>query len=841
MNTQSLPRPKHLRRYTILSAVVTYCLVSPGVFAQSPPPPPAPAFVEEQEDPAERASPEKSDEPKAIQKPEVSASDLEEAASEPESSSFETPLDEDLKASAMATTATPASESSNSDFDKWWRTYQMRSGNSLSGSTGLLRVHEAGSGPVWSFRFQMLGGYMGKRTFLCSPDYPCELPADGSLVSGDSVRDGEGDFSLSVTPSTFLEVFANLRSTSTSNNAGEPQVLQVLGDISFGAKAFTPYVLGRIWAVGAEVDIALKSGSGGVGFDAAATSPSFRALASFDFNNRKEESQRFPLRIHSNLGFRVNNTGKIVDQFEINELNGTAINRISRYGLGIAKVNFFNFAVGAEYTNPWVRPFVEFSVDIASNYLKGYECNSPNIGESCLFNESSLGYMPSRLTLGAHAYPWQDSGLNLLAAIDIGTGGARRFIDEVKPESVYKLWFGVSYAVDPLAPKEIQIIEVPIANVYRPEPRRYVLGRVLDEKTDEVVTSAILKYQDINMTGLVVNDAGLFVSQDLPPGEYSWEVIAEGYREGECKVVIEDESPQSIGDEPLETALLEEFPESASELESEMQMDPEPEFNNPESSAENSDDEAAVAEVTFPTVPYLDGKNMIFPVECKLKELPKVATINGLLVDSTSGGTVLDARVVITDKLERSLELLVDPDGSFQFRNVPFGTSRIVAHAPGYLSTVSPILLEDRKDREVHLVMNPRPSILSVQLSAENDRIILGKKLHFVAEGSEVAVDSMIVIEEIALLLEEHPEISALEVIVHTDNVGSATINRSLSQVRAEVVKARLLQIASSSQVSIRARGAGPDEPLTANTSEEARDANERVEFNITVDKTLER
>jgi hypothetical protein len=59
-----------------------------------------------------------------------------------------------------------------------------------------------------------------------------------------------------------------------------------------------------------------------------------------------------------------------------------------------------------------------------------------------------------------------------------------------------------------------------------------------------------------------------------------------------------------------------------------------------------------------------DG-NLMVPLDCKLKQLPQVANVTGLLVDSVSGGPVPDAKVRITDNLNRSLELAVDAHGSF--------------------------------------------------------------------------------------------------------------------------------------------------------------------------------
>ena len=90
---------------------------------------------------------------------------------------------------------------------------------------------------------------------------------------------------------------------------------------------------------------------------------------------------------------------------------------------------------------------------------------------------------------------------------------------------------------------------------------------------------------------------------------------------------------------------------------------------------------------------------------------------------------------------------------------------------------------------------------------------------------------SFVALDELAESLLKSPE-KGLEIIGHTDNVGSASVNLKLSQERANAVKKYLLSkgIEESRLVAI---GKGMTEPIADNNTEEGRNKNRRVEFII--------
>lgn len=66
----------------------------------------------------------------------------------------------------------------------------------------------------------------------------------------------------------------------------------------------------------------------------------------------------------------------------------------------------------------------------------------------------------------------------------------------------------------------------------------------------------------------------------------------------------------------------------------------------------------------------------------------------------------------------------------------------------------------------------------------------------------------------------------------HTDNVGSAEANRSLSKARAEAVKRQLIAFGCNAEL-ISAVGYGDTRPVSTNETEEGRQLNRRVEITI--------
>ena len=140
-----------------------------------------------------------------------------------------------------------------------------------------------------------------------------------------------------------------------SNSRSRPQLLQVLGDTNLGVKGFMPKSPDSIFSFGGEMELWLLNGTGGVGLDGGGTSFLIRALATADLNNHVNPNENIPLRFHANFGYKVDNSGQVVNTLETTAPpvgRGARISRIERFGLGINRVDFVNMAFAAEFDHP---------------------------------------------------------------------------------------------------------------------------------------------------------------------------------------------------------------------------------------------------------------------------------------------------------------------------------------------------------------------------------------------------------------------------------------------------------------------------------------------------------
>lgn len=103
------------------------------------------------------------------------------------------------------------------------------------------------------------------------------------------------------------------------------------------------------------------------------------------------------------------------------------------------------------------------------------------------------------------------------------------------------------------------------------------------------------------------------------------------------------------------------------------------------------------------------------------------------------------------------------------------------------------------------------------------------KGVTFATNSAALTPSSMTILDETAATLARNPQLKA-EVAGHTDNRGSAALNRQLSQRRAEAV-VRYLVSKGASSANLTARGYGPDQPIADNKTEQGRSANRRVEL----------
>jgi len=118
-------------------------------------------------------------------------------------------------------------------------------------------------------------------------------------------------------------------------------------------------------------------------------------------------------------------------------------------------------------------------------------------------------------------------------------------------------------------------------------------------------------------------------------------------------------------------------------------------------------------------------------------------------------------------------------------------------------------------------------SSIAYELSKSGHIALYG--IHFETAKATILPDSESVLAEVAKMLQQNPDVK-VSVEGHTDNVGSAAANQTLSEKRAQAVVAWL----SSHGIEgsrLQAKGWGASKPVEDNATEEGRAKNRRVEL----------
>ncbi|WP_437778770.1 OmpA family protein [Sorangium sp. So ce1097] len=110
--------------------------------------------------------------------------------------------------------------------------------------------------------------------------------------------------------------------------------------------------------------------------------------------------------------------------------------------------------------------------------------------------------------------------------------------------------------------------------------------------------------------------------------------------------------------------------------------------------------------------------------------------------------------------------------------------------------------------------------------------VVILQQVQFDTDRATIKPVSDPLLDEVAQVLKEHPEIILIEIQGHTDDRGTDEHNRTLSQNRANSVMAALVRRGIDS-TRLTAQGYGRDQPIDDNKTEAGRQRNRRVQFNI--------
>ncbi len=713
---------------------------------------------------------------------------------------------------------------------------------SLTGSTGLLRTAYAGSSEAGIFRVGFLFDWFTTGGFLCNEDTPCGPPgraADTNSTAEDSASHVGGLFALNATPLSFLEAYAAIRTYANSNDMGSPALLQVLGDTTLGIKAFTPFRAADVLSFGGDLRLLLLNGAGDVGIAGDGTSVEIMALTTADFRKIRGEGLGAPVRLHLNLGYKVDNSGELVSDVETlraerdtaiaGNLTRIPVSRIERFGLGINRTDFFELRFGVDVPLSKVQPYIEYTVDVPVN-RQGYECHTRvmSMGDNCLAltiprdywnsldtrtidpNAGGPGYeaIPSRLSLGVRTNPLPGAfrGLSGHLGLDIGLSGTSTFIEEVAPQAPWTLYFGIGYAFDTQEKDPVVAAPPPPPPLPLPPPAEYfVKGKIVEKGTQTGVVDAIITVEGVAQPPVASGPDGSFLSRPLAPGgTYTLNITAPEYKPGTCTVAI---APAAAPMEPT-------FP-----------------------GAFGPGTPPGTPPGTLPPgqAPYgPQAKPVTGPIftdaQCELEALPKKGGVQGTAVTS-EGRSIGGVTVELTDDTGQKHTTTTGPDGKFTFTDMPLGSAKVKAQADEYMLHVQETNIRPREQTRVVLTLNKRPKRKNVRIIGKN--LMVMKKIHFELNSAKIKGDSTTLLEEIADVIVRNPSIKKLEVQGHTDNTGTRAINQKLSQDRADSVRTWLTTHGVESS-RIAAKGYGSSRPLAPNVTPANRARNRRVQFVIT-------
>lgn len=117
----------------------------------------------------------------------------------------------------------------------------------------------------------------------------------------------------------------------------------------------------------------------------------------------------------------------------------------------------------------------------------------------------------------------------------------------------------------------------------------------------------------------------------------------------------------------------------------------------------------------------------------------------------------------------------------------------------------------------------------------EQNNMIRNQKIYFDFDKSDVKPVSYGLLNTIADTLDARPDIKHVDIIGHTDSVGTDEYNQKLSERRANAVRDYLIEQGVSPD-RLTAIGKGESDPIDTNDTVEGRSRNRRVQFEIDVE-----
>ncbi|MBW2263525.1 MAG: OmpA family protein, partial [Deltaproteobacteria bacterium] len=585
----------------------------------------------------------------------------------------------------------------------------------------------------------------------------------------------QGAVHLRFTPIKYLELFVAVDSYANSTNLDiqNPKLFQTLGDTTIGVKGL--YTVKNLYTVALAVYPRFLNKVGDVGFDWKATSVNIMLAQTFDL----KPSTNFPLRIHLNIGWDFNNSAKLVEGREKAMTNAMPeewryqqyIMRFERFALNVNRNDYLLVALGFDFTTPWVNPFLEWTLDVPVN-RQGFNClqSGPSAfpDDDSCLDIEGFAAYPMDLTIGFRFQPPPVPGLSFLVAADIGLVGMKTHVRELPANTQYNIYLGASYA---FAKKtETEVIEKEIVKEIIKEVVPPPKPRILGKVIDSETLEGIegAVVTVLDEEGVEILEHNSLVAK--PDGSFiSYPLQAGTFQLG---------------------------------VKAEWYFDP--------------------IDCTV-TLEETGDKDL----ECKLRPMPKLAAINGKVTDTAKGGALANVTLLLSGPDTKSIS--TDSMGLFKVE-VEAGTYKIKGELEGYFTKQIEVEAPAGGSVDVDLQMSKRPKKDLVVIKKK--KIAIKKRIQFEFDSAIIKTKSYLIMDAVADVLMNHPEITLVEIQGHTDDKGANNYNLDLSQRRAESVRDYLIASGIDPDRLI-AKGYGETVPVAPNVTSKGRAKNRRVEFHI--------
>ena len=172
----------------------------------------------------------------------------------------------------------------------------------------------------------------------------------------------------------------------------------------------------------------------------------------------------------------------------------------------------------------------------------------------------------------------------------------------------------------------------------------------------------------------------------------------------------------------------------------------------------------------------------------------------------------------------RSLGLKNVPAGDPH--EVKVGEHTVVVEAPGYKPVKRTVKITTQTEEVVMLTLEPS------QATVTAEKIEISDSVYFETAKAVIKTESHSLLEDVAAILNAHPEITKLRIEGHTDSRGDDASNKVLSQERADAVKAFLVEQGVEAH-RLETVGYGEEKPLDTAENKAAWAKNRRVDFFI--------